>query len=107
MSTNERKIHFADKKYGSKPKIIKRHGYPAEQHIIQSEDGYLLEYHRIPHGKNAPAANKSYPVLLHHGLTCTSIVWIINGPEKSLGKIMINFHDILKLTEVAPMKNCH
>ncbi|KAK7576285.1 hypothetical protein V9T40_012571 [Parthenolecanium corni] len=74
--------------YLTPPKIIRRHGYPAEAHIIQSEDGYLSEYHRIPHGKTKKHVKSPYPVLLHHGLLCSSIDWIVNGPEKSLGYIL-------------------
>lgn len=66
--------------------MIRKHGYPAESHIIKSEDGYLLEYYRIPYGKGRdPSMNKPYPILLHHGLLSSSVDWIIKGPEKSLG----------------------
>lgn len=66
------------------PKIIGRHDYPAEAHIIRTDDGYLLEYHRIPHAKNAKASTQKYPSLLHHGLVDSSVDWVINGPDKSL-----------------------
>ncbi|VVC24403.1 Partial AB-hydrolase lipase domain,Serine aminopeptidase, S33,Alpha/Beta hydrolase fold [Cinara cedri] len=67
----------------SVPKIIKRHGYPAETHIVDTKDGYLLEVHRIPYGKNAKQS-KNFPVLLQHGIVASSADWIINGPSKAL-----------------------
>ncbi|KAG5670740.1 hypothetical protein PVAND_000982 [Polypedilum vanderplanki] len=33
------------------PEIIVRHGYQAETHTVQTEDGYLLNMHRIPCGR--------------------------------------------------------
>ena len=65
--------------------IIRRHGYPAELHKFQSEDGYILGYHRIPYGKNGASNKKPYPIILHHGLLSSSVDWIVNGPKKSLG----------------------
>ncbi|CAI6364457.1 unnamed protein product [Macrosiphum euphorbiae] len=67
----------------SVPKIIKRHGYPSETHIVDTKDGYLLEVHRIPHGKNTKQYRK-FPVLLQHGVVASSADWIINGPSKAL-----------------------
>lgn len=62
-------------------KLIKKAGYPAEAHIVLTEDGYLLEMHRIPGKPGAPT------VYLQHGLIGTSADWIINaaqGKENSL-----------------------
>lgn len=64
--------------------IIRKEGYPAEAHIVESQDGYFLELHRIPHGKAGRGDKKRIPVFLHHGLLCSSIDWILNGPGKSL-----------------------
>ncbi|KAI4494865.1 hypothetical protein M0804_001066 [Polistes exclamans] len=58
--------------------IIRRHGYPSEAHFITTEDGYLLTLHRIP-GKP-----KSHPVLLQHGILCSSVHWVLNGPKYAL-----------------------
>ncbi|XP_050061037.1 gastric triacylglycerol lipase-like [Aphis gossypii] len=67
----------------SVPKIIKRHGYPSETHIVDTKDGYLLEVHRIPHGKNIKQY-RNFPVFLQHGVVASSADWIINGPKKAL-----------------------
>ncbi|PIO74355.1 hydrolase, alpha/beta domain protein [Teladorsagia circumcincta] len=34
------------------PQIIEHWGYPAEIHTVTTEDGYILELHRIPYGRN-------------------------------------------------------
>ncbi|GAB1867615.1 Lipase [Camponotus japonicus] len=60
------------------PGMIRRAGYPAEAHVITTEDGYLLTLHRIPGG------NDSRPVLLLHALLCTSADWVLLGKDKAL-----------------------
>nr|XP_018906015.1 PREDICTED: uncharacterized protein LOC109036313 [Bemisia tabaci] len=70
------------------PRIILRHGYPAEKHIVKTEDGYLLEVHRIPHGKTRFRDPEKPPILLQHGLLGSSSDFIINGPEKSYAYIL-------------------
>ncbi|KAL0127528.1 hypothetical protein PUN28_003064 [Cardiocondyla obscurior] len=62
--------------------MIRKAGYPAEAHGIETEDGYLLTLHRIPGNKNQP------PVLLQHGLLGSSADWIIPGKDKSLALIL-------------------
>lgn len=59
--------------------MIRKEGYPAEAHVVQTEDGYLLTLHRIPADKDMP------PVLLQHGFLSSSADWVIPGKNKSLG----------------------
>jgi len=65
--------------------MIKKAGYPAEAHIVQTEDGYLLTLHRIP-------GNKKLPVLIQHGLLGSSADWVIPGKDKGLGITSIKFN---------------
>ncbi len=67
--------------------IIARNGYPAETHLITTEDCYIMEMHRIPFGKNSPiVAGEIKPaVLLQHGLLMSSTDWILADPSKGLG----------------------
>ncbi len=69
----------------SQPEIIAKYGYPVEVHSVTTEDGYILEVHRIPYGKKSgPAENK--PVIwLQHGLLGDSSNWIMNNEDKALG----------------------
>lgn len=53
-----------------------------EEHTVITEDGYVLTIHRIPGGPN------SKPILVQHGLTGSSMVWLISG-GKPLGNLKI------------------
>lgn len=67
--------------------LVKKQGYPVETHHILTEDGYILEMHRIPHGKGGSVHNSSkYPVIVQHGNFQSSSDWLLNSPEtESLG----------------------
>lgn len=58
--------------------MIEAYGYPSEVHKILTEDGYILEVHRIANpGKR--------PVLLFHGMLDSSATWVMIGPNRALG----------------------
>ena len=72
------------------PIMIEKAGYPSETHIVETEDCYILQMHRIPHGRNENTVSKNQRrpvVLLQHGLEGDSSNWVISFdyPEKSLG----------------------
>ncbi|XP_058808641.1 lipase 3-like [Phymastichus coffea] len=62
--------------------FIQENGYPAEDHLILTKDGYLLTLNRIPGPKNAPA------VILQHGYSATSFDWVILGKKKGLAFLL-------------------
>ncbi|XP_012231435.1 lipase 1-like [Linepithema humile] len=62
--------------------LIKKAGYPAEAHVVLTEDGYLLTIHRIPGAKNSP------PVLVQHGILCSSADWVVIGKQRALAFIL-------------------
>ena len=64
--------------------MIASMGYPSQTHTVITEDCYILEMHRIPHGKNMAKATKP-PILLVHGLLGSSADWVMGIPEKFLG----------------------
>lgn len=61
------------------------YGYPTENHYITTEDGYILNVHRIPFGKQGQTNGKV--VFLQHGLYVDSSNWVLLGPGKALGKL--------------------
>lgn len=69
--------------------MIEKYGYPIEVHHVESEDGYVLELHRIPYGiapGAGPKENKPV-VFVQHGLLSSSADWIIAGPKKGIGEL--------------------
>uniref|UniRef100_A0AC35UGS0 Lipase n=1 Tax=Rhabditophanes sp. KR3021 TaxID=114890 RepID=A0AC35UGS0_9BILA len=65
--------------------IIEYYGYPAERHHVTTDDGYILEMHRIPYGKGQDP-NKDRPVvILMHGMETSSVTWVFNQVDKSAG----------------------
>ena len=69
--------------------MIEREGYPCETHTVTTPDGYVLEMHRIPWGRESPPGPTKTPILLQHGLLCSSADWVMGIPEKFLGKIYL------------------
>ncbi|KAK5082896.1 cholesterol esterase [Lithohypha guttulata] len=67
-------------------------GYYAEEHIVQTKDGYLLGVHRLPFRKgedqagvrvNAGTDSVRKPIVyLHHGLLMNSEVWVCMTEEE-------------------------
>lgn len=59
-------------------------GYTAEEHLVQTKDGYLLLLHRLAWKKGeedtkvnrGPNSTKKRVVYLHHGLLMNSEVWV-------------------------------
>ncbi|XP_060526854.1 lipase member K-like isoform X2 [Cylas formicarius] len=68
------------------PQIIRRHGYPSESHVIESEDGYLTKVHRIPGTKQGNTGGQ--PIFLQHGLLGSSIDWIVNDGNNALAFLL-------------------
>lgn len=66
--------------------ICQIHGYDAEEHVIATKDGYLLNIHRIggPRYTQWRRGSEAKPVVyLHHGLLMNSEVWIAVPDHKS------------------------
>lgn len=73
------------------PDRIKSSGYPVEDHEIVTDDGYILNLFRIPHGIKSPQTKqKRPPVLLMHGLFDSSNCYIVLGSDNSLGIFDMN-----------------
>ncbi|RDW72463.1 sterol esterase [Aspergillus mulundensis] len=65
-------------------------GYEAEEHIVQTKDGYLLGLHRLPNRKGeenqtvnqGEGSVKKKVAYLHHGLMMCSEVWVCLTDEE-------------------------
>jgi hypothetical protein len=62
-----------------KESYVKDHGYPIEKIEIETADGFLLNYHRIPHGRQGPhrgGGALGHPGLLAHGVLQSSALFL-------------------------------
>jgi len=64
--------------------IIKKIGYAVEVHDVVTDDGYILELHRIPRNKSGQDPTRNHPVFLHHGILGSSADWVLGGADISL-----------------------
>uniref|UniRef100_A0A182RX02 Lipase n=1 Tax=Anopheles funestus TaxID=62324 RepID=A0A182RX02_ANOFN len=78
------------------PEITQKYGYATEVHNIVTEDGYIVELHRIRASPSSGPANPNkLPVLLMHGLMGSSADWILIGPEEALPYLLSDRgHDV-------------
>lgn len=81
------------------PRLVTKVGYEAEIHHVQTEDGYLLELHRIVSNEQNAINNSTNPnrpvVLVMHGLLALSECWLLNGKNRSLGYLLAdNGYDV-------------
>jgi lysosomal acid lipase/cholesteryl ester hydrolase len=60
--------------------LVRHHGYPCEEHMVKTDDGFLLTLHRIPRGKGEEADESGLrpPVFLQHGLMQSSECWCVD-----------------------------
>lgn len=76
-------------------------GYYAEEHVVQTGDGYLLGVHRLPFRKGeeqngvrvnaGPESIKKPVVYLHHGLLMNSEVWVcLTEEDRCLPFTLVN-----------------
>ncbi|XP_033211728.1 lipase 3-like isoform X1 [Belonocnema kinseyi] len=77
--------------------LVNDYGYAAEVHNVITEDGYILELHRIPGviNKTLSETKKRKVALLLHGLLGSSFTWLVTGPKRSLAFILVdNGYDV-------------
>ncbi|KAH7940208.1 lipase 3 [Rhipicephalus sanguineus] len=71
--------------------LVMRKGYPFERHGVVTDDGYVIEMHRIPWGragKPTGSSSKRQPVLLMSGLLGDSSNYVLDFPDQSLGFVL-------------------
>lgn len=67
--------------------LISKYGYNGEQHTVTTSDGYILTLHRITGRANSSDSEVQKPIaFVMHGIMCSSAIWVLAGPERSLGK---------------------
>lgn len=80
------------------PELCEIYGYYAEEHVIQTSDGYLLGVHRLAWRKNeedqrvnaGPGSVTKKVVYMHHGLMMNSEVWVcLTDEERCLPFVLV------------------
>lgn len=62
--------------------LITKYGYDVEEHVVNTEDGYILTMVRIP--------NQGPAVFLMHGLMSSADDWVTAGPESGIAYLLAN-----------------
>ncbi|XP_028757987.1 triacylglycerol lipase 2-like isoform X2 [Neltuma alba] len=68
--------------------MVKTQGYPCEEHLVTTRDGYVLNMQRIPVGQSGGSMRNRPPVLLQHGLFMDAITWLLLPPSRSLAFLL-------------------
>lgn len=83
--------------------IIQSRDYPSETHRVVTEDGYILELHRIPHGKGQQSVNSNIPlgkpVFIQHGLGGSDVDWIVSPSNRNVGNLISKLFTIIMLCD--------
>ncbi|XP_060801632.1 gastric triacylglycerol lipase-like [Amyelois transitella] len=79
-------VAVAEDAYLNISQLAKKYGYPFEEHTVVTDDGYILNFHRIPHGRNG--ARNNIAIFLMHGILDSSDSWVIQGPDRALSYIL-------------------
>ncbi|GLV35383.1 uncharacterized protein CBL_01467 [Carabus blaptoides fortunei] len=81
---------IADEARLTTPQLIQYHDYPSEVYTVTTEDGYVLEMHRIPWSPESPQCRNKHKdvVFLMHDIVSSSADFIMDGPGKSLGYLL-------------------
>ncbi|XP_033231536.1 lipase 3-like, partial [Belonocnema kinseyi] len=71
--------------------VVEDYGYPFKIYNVETEDGYILQLHNIPFGRNvlkgSPKNNKPV-VLVMHGNLGSSADWVVTGPSNGLAFLL-------------------
>lgn len=63
---------------------MRKYGYTAEEHRVQTSDGYILGVHRCSGGPVSPPRAGKKVIFLMHGMLSSSADYVIMGPQTSL-----------------------
>ncbi|XP_065909438.1 gastric triacylglycerol lipase-like [Dysidea avara] len=81
-------IHRDPEEHMNAHQLITSKGYPAQDHWVTTEDGYILGLQRIPYGLNSKTRTSLPVVLLQHGILGCSTNWLTNLANESLAYIL-------------------
>ncbi|XP_055551707.1 lipase 1-like [Wyeomyia smithii] len=68
------------------PQLVRKYGYPIEEHQVHTEDGYILSVHRIPN--RGTTSEGKHPILMMNSLFSSSAEWVLIGPKHGLAYLL-------------------
>lgn len=69
--------HFTPPVFKELASKVHREGFVMENHAVTTDDGYMLNIHRIHHRRGEEDKIKNRVVFVQHGLKCSSADWVI------------------------------
>lgn len=74
--------------FSRQPELIRKYGYPCEEHRVHTADGYILTVHRIPGSQSSAPRRGKTVAFLQHGVLDSSAAWILMGPQHGLAYLL-------------------
>ncbi|XP_062551579.1 lipase 1-like [Armigeres subalbatus] len=68
--------------------LVTKYGYHIETHHVQTDDGFVLELHRITGSGSTKFDKRLPPVLVMHGVFASSADWVLLGPGNALAYLL-------------------
>ncbi|KAG7295891.1 hypothetical protein JYU34_020975 [Plutella xylostella] len=71
------------------------HGYPSEEHTVQTADGYILRLFRLKTSARCSGPVRPLPLLLQHGILDSCDTFIISGADEAMAYLFSDeCHDV-------------
>ena len=86
--------------------IVTSKGFKFQEHMVKTEDGYILTIFRIPGNKNCEIGSYLPPVILQHGVFDSSDGWVCNGESHSIAFVLASHNFDVWLTNSRGNKYC-
>ncbi|XP_047122208.1 lipase 3-like [Schistocerca piceifrons] len=67
--------------------LLRKYGYPVEEHFVTTGDGYILRMFRVPSSPKA-GGGSGFPILVMHGLLSSSADWVVMGPGEAFAYVL-------------------
>ncbi|KAI4331033.1 hypothetical protein MLD38_029262 [Melastoma candidum] len=75
--------------------MVEPRNYLCEEHVVTTQDGYILSLQRVSARISGGAAVRGIPLLLQHGVMMDGNTWLLLPPDKSLAFLLADKgHDV-------------
>ncbi|CAG8487542.1 8417_t:CDS:2 [Paraglomus occultum] len=77
--------------------------YPSEEHVVKTQDNYMLGVHRIPRGRSTPRSEGSpsiESIFKKRGIPVSAIRGTISGKTSDVRPVVLLYHGLMMCSEV-------